>query len=232
MQERYPALGPFKSYIAFRYAPPLTHDALAAMAADGVTRAVAFAQYPQFSCTTTGSSLNHLWRESIRLGQQKSFSWSVIDRWHSHPGFLAAVARRVALGLAQFEPAVRDKVVILFSAHSVPMLTVNKGDAYVNEVAATVSGVMETLRKGVDIGDGRTDGGKAAGAAPNVVAASRNPHVLSWQSKVGFLPWMGPSTADVIKGLGAQVRCQTRSASALGSAIRVRSAKPATRTLP
>jgi len=214
LQERYPHLGPFKSYIAFRYAPPLTHDALQAMAADGVTRAVAFAQYPQFSCTTTGSSLNHLWREAIRLGLERRFAWSVLDRWHSHPGFLAAVARRVALGLAQFEPAVRHKVVILFSAHSVPMMTVNRGDAYVTEVAASVSGVMELVRRGVDIGDGRSDGGvagaAAAGSAPppagssSVISGARNPHTLSWQSKVGFLPWMGPSTASAIKGLGAQ----------------------------
>lgn len=80
MQARYPSLGPFKSYIAFRYAPPLTHDALLAMQADGVTRAIAFTQYPQFSCTTTGSSLNHLWREAIRQGQEQTFQWSVIDR--------------------------------------------------------------------------------------------------------------------------------------------------------
>lgn len=127
LQARYPHLGPFKSYIAFRYAPPLTHDTLAAMAADGVTRAVAFTQYPQFSCTTTGSSLNHLWRETLRTGMERAVAWSVIDRWHTHPGFLAAVARRVALGLAGFHPSVRSKVVIMFSAHSVPMMVVNRG---------------------------------------------------------------------------------------------------------
>ena len=75
-----PAHGPFKPYIAFRYAPPLTHDALQQMREDGVTRAVAFSQYPQFSCTTTGSSLNHLWRETIRLGMEAGIEWSVIDR--------------------------------------------------------------------------------------------------------------------------------------------------------
>ena len=75
-----PELGPFKSYTAFRYAPPLTHETLDALARDGIVRAVAFSQYPQFSCTTTGSSLNHLWRETIRLGREAGISWSVIDR--------------------------------------------------------------------------------------------------------------------------------------------------------
>ena len=55
--------------------------------ADGVTRAVAFSQYPHFSCTTTGSSLNHLWRESLRLGLDASVEWSLIDRWPTHAGY-------------------------------------------------------------------------------------------------------------------------------------------------
>lgn len=70
-----------------------------------------------------------------------------------------------------------------------------------NEVAATVEGVMSLLRRGVSTGDGKTDGGGSGGG---FVKAASNPHVLSWQSKVGFLPWMGPKTSDVIEGLGAQ----------------------------
>ena len=181
------AAGGFRVYTAFRYAPPLTAAALRAMEADGVTRAVAFSQYPQFSCTTTGSSLNHLWRESLRLGLQDAFTWSIIDRWHSHPAFLAAVARCVAAGLARFPAAERASVPIVFSAHSVPMMVVNRGDQYVGEVAATVAGVMALVR-----------GGGEGGGAP------RNPHVLAWQSKVGFLPWMGPPTGEVLKGLARQ----------------------------
>ena len=59
---------------------------------------------------------------------------------------------------------------------------------------------MAHVRAGVGIGDGSTAGGSGL---PRI-DGSRNAHVLSWQSKVGFLPWMGPSTASVIAGLGAQ----------------------------
>ena len=190
------AAGGFRVYTAFRYAPPLTEAALRAMAADGVQRAVAFSQYPQFSCTTTGSSLNHLWRESLRLGLEKAFAWSVLDRWHSHPAFLAAVAGCVRAGLARFPADVRDSVPIVFSAHSVPMMVVNRGDQYVGEVAATVAGVVAQLRSG--------GSGTAAPAAAAPAAAAPNPYVLAWQSKVGFLPWMGPPTGEVLKGLAAQ----------------------------
>jgi ferrochelatase len=204
--------GSFKAITAFRYAPPLTADALLQMKAAGIKRAVAFSQYPQYSCTTTGSSLNHLWRECIRLGLENEFQWSVIDRWGSHPTFINAVSRRVGLGLASFPPEVRDKVVILFSAHSLPMIVVNKGDPYTSEVAGTVQLVMERLKKGVDIGNGATDGGVAAGSSTasskgqlhSVIGSGKNPYMLSWQSKVGFLPWMGPPTGEVLKGLGRQ----------------------------
>jgi len=62
-----PDTAPHRFYVAFRYAAPKSEDALRAMRADGVRRAVAFTQYPQFSCSTTGSSLNELWRVVCRL---------------------------------------------------------------------------------------------------------------------------------------------------------------------
>lgn len=45
---------PHKFYIGFRYVHPLTENAIKQMEEDGVERAVAFTQYPQYSCSTTG----------------------------------------------------------------------------------------------------------------------------------------------------------------------------------
>uniref|UniRef100_M4BVJ6 Ferrochelatase, mitochondrial n=1 Tax=Hyaloperonospora arabidopsidis (strain Emoy2) TaxID=559515 RepID=M4BVJ6_HYAAE len=174
-----PQSAPHKHYVFFRYADPSTEESLQRMKEDGVTRAVAFSQYPQWSCTTSGSSMNHLWRELDRLDMKEDFQWSLIDRWNTHPGYISAVVNRVKIGLEQYAPEDRDNVIIMFSAHSVPMKTVYKGDAYVNEIAATADRVMKQL-------------------------AGKNPHILSWQSKVGYLPWMGPSTSDVIKYYGKQ----------------------------
>jgi protoporphyrin/coproporphyrin ferrochelatase len=164
------------------------------MKEDGITRAIAFSQYPQYSCTTTGSSMNHLWRELIRLNMESTFSWSVIDRWHSHPGFIAAVAKRIALGLQKFPVEERDKVIIVFSAHSIPMMIVNRGDPYTGEIASTVERVMSAIRHGVDV--------ETSNGMKEKIAASTNSHILAWQSKVGFLPWMGPPTDKVLEGLG------------------------------
>ena len=180
-----PATAPHKPYVMFRYADPLTDEALAAMRADGVQRAVAFSQYPMHSCTTTGSSLTHLWERLEAQSLSSAFKWSVIDRWHDHPLFVRAVARRVQLGLQQFPAEDRSKVLLLFSAHSVPVKTVDRGDHYAEEVAQTVGLVAREVQR-------------ATGTAL--------PHILAWQSKVGFLPWLSPSTADTIKS-----ECRPRS---------------------
>ena len=173
-----PASAPHKSYVAFRYAHPLTHEALERMRADGVERAVAFSQFPQWSCTTTGSSLNELWRTVKSMKLESAFKWSIIDRWPTHPTFVDAVVERIEQRLPK-TPGERLPVIV-FSAHSVPLKVVNKGDPYTHEVGATVRAVVDRLHaKGIHA-----------------------KHTLAWQSKVGFLPWQGPATTNVIESLG------------------------------
>jgi ferrochelatase len=174
-----PETAPHGYYVAFRYVQPKSEDALRAMARDGVQRAVAFTQYPQFSCSTTGSSLNELWRAADRTGLRDAFEWSIIDRWPVHPGFVDAMAETVRDGLEQFDPAQRDRVLLLFSAHSLPLDVIDRGDAYPQEVGASVQAVVERL--------GRP-----------------NPYLLAYQSEVGPVRWLGPSTEKVIRRLGAR----------------------------
>lgn len=87
LDELHPTTAPHKSYVAFRYARPLADETARRLAEDGVKRAVAFTQYPQYSCSTTGSSLNDIYRKS-KAGLFSGISWSVIDRWGTHPGFV------------------------------------------------------------------------------------------------------------------------------------------------
>ncbi|TVQ98741.1 MAG: ferrochelatase [Deltaproteobacteria bacterium] len=176
-----PESAPHRFYVAFRYAPPFSEDALQAMHEDGVRRAVAFTQYPQFSCSTTGSSLNELWRAAGRTDLRSAFDWSVIDRWHVHPGFIAAMTETVRAGLAKFGDADREDALLVFSAHSLPLSVVDRGDAYIQECAASVEAVMQAL-------------------------GHSNEYLLSWQSEVGPVRWMGPSTETVIHELGRKKR--------------------------
>lgn len=176
-----PDTAPHKFYVAFRYINPFSEDALTKMKADGVKRAVAFTQYPQFSCATTGSSLNELWRAARRVDLDQEFKWSVIDRWFAHPKFIEAMTKTVQDGLAQFSEQEQEDVLIVFSAHSLPMSIINRGDAYPQEIGASVHEVMKQLNFGYE-------------------------YLLSYQSEVGPVPWLGPSTEEVIKELGHKKR--------------------------
>ncbi|MGH7498084.1 MAG: ferrochelatase [Gemmatimonadales bacterium] len=172
-----PDTAPHGFYVAFRYVKPTSDDALRAMAADGVERAIAFSQYPQFSCSTTGSSLNELWRALDRTGLRGRFEWSLIDRWPVNDAFVASMTGTVREGLGRYSPETRDRVLLLFSAHSLPLHVIDRGDAYPQEVGASVQHVLEEL------------------GAPN-------PFILAYQSEVGPVRWLGPSTERVIRRLG------------------------------
>lgn len=174
-----PDTAPHRFYIAFRYTAPFSDDALHAMARDGITRAVAFTQYPQWSCSTTGSSINELQRALVRTGLEHHFDWSLIDRWHLHDGFIDSMAQVTREALQRVPAAERDDALILFSAHSLPLSVIDRGDAYPAEVAASVAAVMQRL----DL---------------------PNPHQLSFQSDVGPVRWLGPSTEVVLRQLGAR----------------------------
>jgi ferrochelatase len=174
-----PDTAPHKFYVAFRYVEPFSEEALRQMKADGVKRAIAFTQYQHFSCATTGSSLNELWRAAGRLGMANEFEWSVIDRWPTHPGFIKAMAKTVKDGLEQFAEEDRDEVLLLFSAHSLPLSIIDRGDPYPQEVGASVHEVLKE-------------------------SGLKNEFLLSYQSEVGPVRWLGPSTEQVIKELGAK----------------------------
>jgi ferrochelatase len=179
LDEMSPTTAPHKHYVAFRYADPLTESVLDEMKADGVTRAVAFSQYPHWSCTTSGSSFNHLWRSLKAKNMEEDIKWSIIDRWYLAPGFIRALTERIEEALPQFD----QPPVIVFSAHSLPQKVVSRGDPYANEIAATAGAVMDQLTQ---------------------ILGKRLPHILAWQSKVGPLPWLKPSTQDTLTSLGAR----------------------------
>ncbi|KAI4272431.1 MAG: hypothetical protein L6R35_006482 [Caloplaca aegaea] len=180
LDARHPESAPHKPYLAFRYADPLTEEMYTKLLEDGFGkqgRAVAFTQYPQYSCSTTGSSLNELWKWRMRLEGKEpengGVQWSVIDRWGTHPGLVEAFAQNIEAQLATYPEEERKNVVLIFSAHSLPMSVVNRGDTYPSEVAATVAAVLSRLQH-------------------------RNPSRLSWQSQVGPSAWLGAQTSDTV----------------------------------
>lgn len=171
-----PESAPHKHYVAFRYVTPLTEDTLKNVEEDQPERVVLFSQYPQYSCATSGSSFNAIFShyKSNKNGLS-SAKWSIIDRWSTHPLLAKTFADNIRKELDKFPTEKRKDVILLFSAHSLPLKAVNRGDAYPSEVGASVQSVMQELKY-------------------------CNPYCLVWQSKVGPLPWLEPFTDDAIKG--------------------------------
>ena len=67
----------------------LTHSLTPSPApSDGIERAIAFTQYPHYSCSTTGSSLNAIYKHFNKKGGSSSMKWSVVDRWPIHKGLV------------------------------------------------------------------------------------------------------------------------------------------------
>lgn len=169
-----PETAPHKSYVGFRYVNPFTEDTIQKIEDDGPERVVIFSQYPQYSCATSGSSFNSIYSHFNGKKPNGNIKWSMIDRWPTHPLLVKTFAERIKDELKDFTPEKRKDVILLFSAHSLPMKAVSRGDAYPSEVGATVNAVMQELNY-------------------------CNPYCLVWQSKVGPLPWLEPFTDDAIR---------------------------------
>jgi ferrochelatase len=126
--------------VAMRYWHPFTAEAIAqlldARQDAEVDQVVLLPLYPQYSSTTTGSSLNE-WRRQWK----SEVPTSCVETFYRNPQYIAAVVERIDEALARFPhpPAVQ----LIFSAHGVPVSVIEKGDPYQRHIEETVSLVME-----------------------------------------------------------------------------------------
>src|SRR5262249_45287823 len=162
-------------YVGMRYWDPFIDDALADIKMDGITRLVVLPLYPQYSVSTTGSSLNRM-NEVISERGPAGLRLSVINHYHDHRKDKKSPAATILEALSGYADHDPGSTHIVFSAHSVPISYIENGDPYLDQTRRTVDLVMER------IGAGR-------------------PHSLSFQSKVGPVKWLGPSTDETIRGL-------------------------------
>jgi len=171
--------GSFRVFVAMRYWGPSTEEALAAIQAEGIRRVVSLTLYPQYSRATTGSSERELARVLAQPRWEALRVSSVSSSYAEDPLYLEALADTVRRALEGFPEAVRDRVVLLFSAHGLPQRFVDRGDPYVRETEATRRGVLERL--GVP-----------------------NRQVLGYQSRTGPVRWIGPGTDALLDRLGRE----------------------------
>jgi ferrochelatase len=165
-----------KVYVAMRYWNPSTDEALDAIDRDGIKKVILLPLYPQFSKATTTSSFKE-WEKRLKE-RGMDLDYSLIEHYYDRPAYIDAFVERLKQGLERFPDEIRDYVNILFSAHGTPMKLVKQGDPYSHQIAKTVEAIMKR-------------------------GEFKQPHSLCYQSKVGPLKWLTPSTPDMIADLAS-----------------------------
>nr|WP_298690690.1 ferrochelatase [uncultured Dongia sp.] len=168
-----PDIGEVKTFIAMRYWHPFTEDTVRAVKDWAPDEIVLLPLYPQFSTTTTASSLR-VWETTARKIGLKARQHALCC-YPDEPGFVTALSEITRQAIGRAEAEVPGKVpAIIFSAHGLPQKIVDKGDPYVAQVETTV------------------------GAAVKQLALDPAQWVIAYQSRVGPLKWVGPSTDEMI----------------------------------
>lgn len=166
-------------YVAMRYWHPYTEEALQHVVRDGITHLVILPLYPQFSISTSGSSLRLLEQLFKRDPVLSNLKHTVIPSWYQRPGYVGAMVDLIEQELTKFDQP--EQVNVFFSAHGVPKSYVEEaGDPYKEEMEECVALIMNELRR----------------------RGRGNDHTLAYQSRVGPVEWLQPYTDDSIRVLG------------------------------
>jgi protoporphyrin/coproporphyrin ferrochelatase len=165
-----------RCFVAMRYWHPFTAQAVEQVGAARCDEVVLLPLYPHYSSTTTGSSLNE-WSRRFR-GDIPAHR---IETFYRHELYLQALVEKIDEALARFADPEHPEIV--FSAHSVPVAVIEKGDPYQQQIEETVELLMRR-------------GGWANG------------YRLCYQSKVGASKWLQPSLHTALRELSAAKRCE------------------------
>ncbi len=125
-----------RCFVAMRYWHPFTAEAIAHLRASKCDEVVLLPMYPQFSTTTTGSSLNE-WNRQFR----DELPVHQVEAFYTNEYYLQAQVEKIEDALVRF--ASPERVEIIFSAHSVPMRVIEAGDPYQQQIEHTVDLVMK-----------------------------------------------------------------------------------------
>jgi protoporphyrin/coproporphyrin ferrochelatase len=170
------ALGPgYRCFVAMRYWHPASAQTAHEVADWAPDEIVCLPLYPQFSTTTTASSLA-AWRAAAKSNGIGCVT-RVVCCYPAERGFAATLAGLIRPALDAVSGFARPPRLLL-TAHGLPKKLVRAGDPYPDQVASTAAAVIALLdRPGLD-------------------------WQVCYQSRVGPLPWIGPYTDDEIRRAG------------------------------
>ncbi|MBM4176264.1 MAG: ferrochelatase [Ignavibacteria bacterium] len=157
-------------FTAMRYWHPLIKDVANEISKKYYKRVILLPLYPQYSFSTTNSA----YREWKRVFTSSQIEEVFIKNFNTNKFYINAVNQRIDETLQKFPKEIQKDVQLLFSAHGLPESFVKKGDPYPSQIRETIKLVMEAREH------------------------SHEFH-LCYQSKVGPVKWLKPSTENTIQ---------------------------------
>jgi ferrochelatase len=178
--------GRFRTYLGMKHSPPWIADALEEMRRDGIERAVGIVMAPHWSGMSVDTYRQRIERD---LAERGGPAVSLVESFHTHPAFIDLLEGRVAHALATLGPAEREGAVVVFSAHSLPVRTLEDGTLRCKLCEACADGC-------------RYEAGLRETAAKVAEALGLAHWTTAWQSAGRTAdPWFGPPIEDVIPDL-------------------------------
>ena len=166
----------FETFVAMRYTAPRATDIVEQVRRFRPNKIVLLPLYPQFSTTTSRSSLRE-WH-AVAKARGLDAPVSTVCCYPQDAGFVSAQADLIAESIASLPPNVKFR--LLFSAHGLPKKVIASGDPYQAQVEQTASALAAQLKR--PLLDWR----------------------VTYQSRVGPMSWIGPATDEEIKRAGAE----------------------------
>ncbi len=157
---------------AYSYSPPSIKTGISELVQSGVDTIVALPLYPHYATATLGSIYSEL--EEARKEFDLGNRLRITRPFFDDPDYIALSAEFLKEALTKIDP--RKPYHVVFSAHALPQSFIDKGDPYRQQVERTV----ELVLKQVPLEE----------------------YSLSFQSKIGPVAWMRPSTIETVKGIG------------------------------
>ena len=171
LENRLSAKGNYKCFVVMRCWHPRAVDVIKKVKQFNPVEIILLPLYPQFSAATSGSSINE-WKDLCKK-ENFNIKTKIICCYPTESNFVKSHANLIIKTIKNIES---KNFKLLFSAHGLPEIKIKKGDPYQWQVEESVKAIMSKLK------DENLD------------------YVISYQSRVGPLKWIGPSTdAEIIK---------------------------------
>ena len=175
--------GRFRTYLGMKHSPPWIADALEEMRRDGIERAVGIVMAPHWSGMSVGSYRDRVERNVAERGGP---AFTYVESFHDHPAFVDLLEGRVAHALATLGPAEREGAIVVFSAHSLPVRTLDDGTLRCK--------LCEACADGCRYEAGLRETGEKVAEALGLAHWT-----TAWQSAGRTAdPWFGPPIEEVI----------------------------------